>query len=45
MIKVGWCDIGVFLTIVVTETLVTITSIIIFKKGWWKQVKVKFQSI
>lgn len=39
-IKLNWGAIGVFTTIVVTETLVTITSIIIFKKGWWKNVKI-----
>jgi putative MATE family efflux protein len=39
-IKLNWGVTGVFTAIVVTETLVTITSIIIFKKGWWKQVKI-----
>lgn len=39
-IKLNYAATGVFLAIVVTETLVTITSIVIFKKGWWKQVKI-----
>ncbi len=36
--KVG--EIGVFLAIVFTETAVTITSVIIFKRGKWKLVKI-----
>jgi Na+-driven multidrug efflux pump len=39
-VKLNWGATGVFAAIVVTETLVTITSVIIFKKGWWKQVKI-----
>ena len=39
-VKLNRGAIGVFTAIVVTETLVTITSIIVFKKGGWKQVKI-----
>lgn len=39
-VKLNYAATGVFVAIVVTETLVTITSIIIFKKGWWKRVKI-----
>ncbi len=31
---------GVFIAIVVTETMITITSVIIFKKGKWKLIKI-----
>ena len=36
----GMGEMGVFLAIVVTETAVTITSVILFKKGKWKLVKI-----
>ncbi len=36
----GFGEIGVFLAIVTTETAVTITSVILFKKGKWKLVKI-----
>ena len=36
----GMGEMGVFLAIVVTETAVTITSVILFKKGRWKLVKI-----
>ena len=39
-IKLGIGANGVFIAIVFTETMVTLTSIYIFKKGWWKTVKV-----
>ena len=35
-----WGPKGVFISIVVTETCITITSMILFKKGKWKVVKV-----
>jgi Na+-driven multidrug efflux pump len=31
---------GVFLAIVITETCITITSVILFKKGKWKLIKI-----
>ena len=36
----GFGEMGVFLAIVITETAVTITSVILFKKGKWKLVKI-----
>ena len=35
-----WGPKGVFISIVVTETCITITSMILFRKGKWKVVKV-----
>jgi Na+-driven multidrug efflux pump len=31
---------GVFIAIVITETCITITSVILFKKGKWKLIKI-----
>lgn len=39
-IKYGYGAGGVFFTIITTEIMVTITSIVIFKMGYWKKVKV-----
>lgn len=39
-IHLQWHSIGVFLAILITEILIAITSIIIFKKGKWKTVKI-----
>ncbi|MBN8836937.1 MAG: MATE family efflux transporter [Sphingobacteriia bacterium] len=39
-IVLHWGPVGVFVAIVVTETLVTITSAIIFQRGKWKLVKI-----
>jgi putative MATE family efflux protein len=39
-VTLRWGSIGVFVCIVVTETLVTITSAILFKRGKWKLVKI-----
>ncbi len=39
-IVLHWGPKGVFFAIVVTETCITITSMILFKKGKWKKVKV-----
>ncbi len=39
-IVLGWGEKGVFISIVVTETAVTLTSVILFKKGKWKMVKI-----
>jgi len=39
-IHLQWHSIGVFLAILITEILIAITSIIIFKKGKWKEVKI-----
>jgi putative MATE family efflux protein len=36
----NWGPKGVFIAIVVTETCVTLTSMYLFKKGKWKQVKI-----
>ncbi len=36
----NWGPKGVFICIVVTETLITITSMILFKRGKWKRIKV-----
>jgi len=36
----NWGPKGVFIAIVVTETAVTITSLILFKRGKWKTVKI-----
>jgi putative MATE family efflux protein len=36
----GFGTTGVFIAIVVTETMISITSIILFKKGKWKLVKI-----
>jgi putative MATE family efflux protein len=39
-VVLGWGEKGVFISIVVTETAVTLTSVILFKKGKWKKVKI-----
>jgi putative MATE family efflux protein len=39
-IKLNWGEMGIYLSIVVTETLVTLTSMYLFKKGKWKLVKI-----
>lgn len=39
-VVLNWGPKGVFIAIVVTETLVTITSLILFKRGKWKLVKI-----
>ena len=35
-----WGTTGVFLAIIITETCITITSVILFKKGKWKLIKI-----
>ena len=39
-IVLHWGPKGVFISIVVTETCITITSMILFRRGKWKVVKV-----
>ena len=39
-VVLGWGPKGVFISIVVTETCITITSMILFKRGKWKLVKI-----
>ncbi len=39
-VVLNWGPKGVFISIVVTETCITITSMILFKRGKWKVVKV-----
>ncbi|MEO6637249.1 MAG: MATE family efflux transporter [Ginsengibacter sp.] len=39
-INLHWGPRGVFLAIVVTETCITITSMVLFRRGTWKKVKV-----
>ncbi len=36
----GWGSTGIFVAIVVTETCVTITSVLLFRRGRWKKVKI-----
>lgn len=36
----AWGPTGVFIAVPVAETVITITSFILFKKGKWKQIKV-----
>jgi Na+-driven multidrug efflux pump len=39
-ISLNWGQMGVFVSIVFTETCVTLTSMYLFKKGKWKLVKI-----
>jgi Na+-driven multidrug efflux pump len=35
-----WGTTGVFLAIIITETCITITSVILFRRGKWKLIKI-----
>lgn len=39
-IKLNWGEMGIYLSIVITESFVTLTSMYLFKKGKWKLVKI-----
>jgi Na+-driven multidrug efflux pump len=39
-IVLHWGPKGVFLSIVVTEACITITSVVLFKRGKWKKIKI-----